>query len=59
MTKSTISITRLQDGSVDVAINTFGDAPATATINVPADVAKIMGRDLTSDLASSFTWANE
>lgn len=58
MAKGIITIARREDGSADVTINTFGDAPTAATINMPGDVAKIMGHDLMSDLAPSFTWAN-
>lgn len=56
MSKSTISVIRLPDGSMDVVTNTPG---ATAAINIPADVAKIMLRELGEAAFSSFTWSND
>jgi len=59
MTKSVISIARKQDGSVDVNINVLGDAPAAATINIPAGSAAIMIREMGRGTFESFTWASD
>ena len=59
MNKATISILRTNGGTTDVTINTFGDAPTTATITMPDDVAALLARELAEGAFASFKWSNE